>query len=159
MIHPHSSSAVTDVRTSSWSPPTSVESHQSDTTGAEETGEGAMRRRMTHSICLLMDHASTIFQCRVPRPRVIDKYLKLRILEILWALVRLPSYVPLYITWNPSRSGPAHPRSTPLAYGIDQPSMSAMTPGSIGTSSINIRPVGEHSEERTSEITIVQNFL
>ena len=39
------------------------------------------------------------------------------------------------------------------------PSMSAMTSGSIGTSSINIRPVGEHSEERTSDLTVVQKFL
>jgi len=34
---PHSYSAVVNVGISSWSPPTSVESHRGDTTGAEET--------------------------------------------------------------------------------------------------------------------------
>jgi len=37
--------------------------------------------------------------------------------------------------------------------------MAAMTSGSIGTSSINISPVGEHSEARTSDLTVVQKFL
>jgi len=80
-------------------------------------------------------------------------------LEILWVLVRLPSYVSIYNTWNPSLTAPAHPRGTLLTYGIDQPSMAAMTSGAIGTPSINISPIEEHLEERTSDLTVVQNFL
>jgi len=37
--------------------------------------------------------------------------------------------------------------------------MAAMTSGSIEASSINISPVVEHSEERTGDLTVVQNFL
>jgi len=38
-------------------------------------------------------------------------------------------------------------------------SRAAMTSGSIGTSSINISPVEERSEKRTSDLTDVQIFL
>jgi len=41
VIPPHSSSAVAKVRISSWSPPTSVESHQSDTIGRRRDGQGS----------------------------------------------------------------------------------------------------------------------
>jgi hypothetical protein len=39
----------------------------------------------------------------------------------------------------------------------DQPSLSipALTSGSIGTSPINISPIGEHSEKVTSDLTAV----
>jgi len=36
--------------------------------------------------------------------------------------------------------------------------MAAMTSGSIGTSSINTSPVGEHSGKRTSDLTVVLKF-
>ena len=124
----------------------------------EETGEGATRRLITNSIHLLLGHASTAFQCGVHGPRAIDKRLKLRILETLWALARLPSYVSLCVNQNPSLISPSRPRGTPLAYGIDRPSMAAMTSGSIGTSSNNTSPFGEHSEARKSDLTVVQIF-
>jgi len=53
--------------------PISVEPHQNDTTGAEEMGEGAVRRLITNLIHLLMDHFSTISLCRAPGRREIGK--------------------------------------------------------------------------------------
>jgi len=40
---------------------------------ADEMGEGAVRRLITTSMRLLMDHSSTIFLCRVPGRRAIGK--------------------------------------------------------------------------------------
>ena len=40
VIHLHSSSAVANVKVSSWSPPTSMRSHQSTTTGSRRDGQG-----------------------------------------------------------------------------------------------------------------------
>ena len=36
--------------------------------------------------------------------------------------------------------------------------MTAITSGSIRTSSLNTSPVGEHSGKRTSDLTVVQDF-
>jgi len=49
------------------SPPISVEPHQNVTTDANEMGEGTVRRLITYSIRLPMDHYTTIWLCRVPR--------------------------------------------------------------------------------------------
>jgi len=83
----------------------------------EEMGKGVVRCLITNSMRLLMNHNSTVCMCRVTRE--IGKVLKLRILEITWALVCLPSYASLYVNWNPSLTAPAHPRGTPLTYGTD----------------------------------------
>jgi len=82
----------------------------------EEMGEGAVRRLITNAMRLLMNHNSIVCMYRAPGPREIGKALQLRILEILWALACLPSYVSLYITWDPSLTALAHPRGTPLMY-------------------------------------------
>jgi len=63
------------------------------------------------------------------------------------------------MTWNPLLTAPAHPRGAPLTYGIDQPLNVSHDFWVNGTSYINISPVWEHSEKRTSDLTAVQNFL
>src|SRR5258706_831178 len=75
-------------------------------------GERAVCRLITNSIRLLTNHSSTIALCGVPGPRAIGKEPRLHVLDFLWGLSFLPSYVSRYIIRNSSLS---------LAYGSCTP--------------------------------------
>jgi len=81
----------------------------------------------------------------------------LRILEILWALARLPSYVSLYINWNLSLTAPAHARGAVLTYGIDQPLNSMHDFWVNGTSSLTSALLGS-IQMRGRETLLLSNF-
>lgn len=72
---------------------------------AEEMRVRAVCRLIiTNAIRFLTNHTSTVTLCGIPGPRAIGKESRLHILEVLWALAFLPSYVSLHITWNTSPS-------------------------------------------------------
>ena len=64
--------------------------------------ERAVCRLITNPKLLLTNDSSTIAPCEVPGPRAIGNEHMPHILEVLGALSSLPSYVSLYIIWNPS---------------------------------------------------------
>ena len=83
-----------DYRCSSWS------STRVILLEPEEMGVRATCRSITNSTHLVTNHTNTIPLCGVTGPRSIQA----PHLDVLWALSFLPSYVSLYITWNPSLS-------------------------------------------------------
>jgi len=52
-----------------------------------------------------------------------------------------------------------HLHTNAALYSHTIPSIAAMTSGSIGTSSIDISPIGDHLEKRKSDLTTVHIFL
>jgi len=97
-----------------------------------------------NSIRLLTNHTSALTMCGVPGPRALGKEPAL-----ILTLVRLS--ISLRTPRYPSLTAPAHPRSAPLTY-------STMTSGPIGTCYIDISPVGQHKEKRTSDVTGIHIF-
>ena len=125
---------------------------------AEEMGEGMVRRLITNSTRLLMDHASAIFLCKLPGPRAIGKEPMLCILEILWALAWAGTLTIVRPSLHYLESI-AFPRLLRLHIRAvihshiekSSSSIATMTCGSIGTSFINIGHVVEYTEKWTSD--------
>ena len=97
---------------------------------------------ITNSTRLLTNHARTTTLCGVHGPRALGKGPTLII-----TLVRLPLYLLGF-----SLTAPAHPPSAPLTY-------STIISRSVGTCSIDIDLVGEHTEKIMSGPTGVHIFL
>jgi len=147
------------------SPPISLEPDQNVTTDANGMVEGTVRRLITYSIRLPMDHYTTIWLCRVPRtssnwqttqapyaPKPLGACMPtlIRLSLRLFESLTIPRLLHLHTQ---------HPSDAPLLYRTNQPSIAAMACGSIGTSSMDISPVGDHLEKRTSGLTSVHIFL
>ncbi|SRR5258706_3594274 len=110
-------------------------------------GERAVCRLITKSIRLLTNQTSTIAPCGVPGPRAMGKerspgrsHSSPR--TSLSTLLSIPRLLHLY------------PRAVLFSH-ID----SNLTSGSIGAPFIDIGPIGEHTEKRTSDLTGVHIFL
>jgi len=127
-------------------------------TGRRRLGEEVVRRLITNSIRLLMDHNSIVYVQSTWNSR--NWQSTQAPVEITWPLACLPSYVSLSRLIGMPRLLHLHTRVA-FHSRMEQTSSSraAMTSGSIGTSSINISPVGKHSEKRRSEPTAVHIFL
>ena len=119
-----------------------------DTTRRRRGGERAVCRLTTNSIRLLTNYTSTITLCGVPGPQAIGKEPWLCILKVLWVGSFLPSYVSLH-SFESLAYFHLHTRTVLHSHIVKTSrSTATMTSGSIGTYSIDIDPVGEHTEKR-----------
>ena len=114
---------------------------------SEEMGVRAVRRPITNTIRFLKNYTSTITLCGVPGPRAICKKPWLDILKVLRVGSFLPSYVSTFL--RIPHLFHLHIRTVLHSHIVKTSrSTATMTSGSIGTYSIDIDPIGEHTEKR-----------
>jgi len=123
---------------------------------AGEMGEEVVRRLITNSIRLLMNML-VLIPCANSSNRQRTQALHPR--NPLGARMLTLVHPSLHFLGSLAISCLLHLHTNVALYSHTIPSIAAMTSGSIGTSSINTSPVGEHLEKRTSDLTTVHIFI
>ena len=132
---------------------------------AEEMGARVACRPITDSIRLLTNHSTTIALCGAPGPRAIGKGDHVPHLDDISAGSFLPSYVSLYYLESVAirRLTHLHTRAALHSHThTASQSTATTTSGRIGTCSIDIGSIGEHTKKqkkRTSDPAGVHIFL